>query len=491
MMPVTFGRCATDPALLGDILGAETYLPMRAVIKAARAEPLNDAELAAFATLAGGRAPPSAPVSTLAIVAGRGAGKSEGASTLTIYMATCVRWPAKPGQVPVVLLLAADREQAAILLRYVRGQLEASPLLSQEVASITASRIELRNGVAIQVGTSDHVAVRGPTYSVVIADELCYWPTSLTSASPDVEIVTALRPGLARMPGSLLVMVSSPYAQAGVLYEVWRRSYGQDDAHTLVVHGGTRAFNAAFPQAEIDRALAEDAARFSAEYLAAWRTDIAVFIDAALVDSNTRTEPRELPRRATTKKGTPVKYVGGLDASGGRGDATCAAVAHLDDDNLVVVDACRRWAAPHDPAVVARQAADFLAVYGLRTASADQYAAGFARTVYQAVGVALLDAPGTRSDAYLHLLPLLTQSRVELPPDPVLRTELLTLERRTRSGGKDFIDHRTGAHDDLANAVALAAWAAARAAAPGGPPAFVVHRRHAFIDGAYFASDRF
>ena len=43
-------------------------------------------------------------------------------------------------------------------------------------------------------------------------------------------------------------------------------------------------------------------------------------------------------------------------------------------------------------------------------------------------------------------------------PEPTLRVELLSLERRVRSGGREVVDHRPGAHDDLANCVALAAW---------------------------------
>jgi hypothetical protein len=62
----------------------------------------------------------------------------------------------------------------------------------------------------------------------------------------------------------------------------------------------------------------------------------------------------------------------------------------------------------------------------------------------------------------LELLPLMTSGRVELPDDPVLRTELLGLERRTGRSGRDSVDHRPGAHDDLANATALAAVTAAR-----------------------------
>jgi hypothetical protein len=35
-----------------------------------------------------------------------------------------------------------------------------------------------------------------------------------------------------------------------------------------------------------------------------------------------------------------------------------------------------------------------------------------------------------------------------------LATQLLGLERRTARGGRDSIDHASGAHDDLANAAA-------------------------------------
>jgi hypothetical protein len=44
--------------------------------------------------------------------------------------------------------------------------------------------------------------------------------------------------------------------------------------------------------------------------------------------------------------------------------------------------------------------------------------------------------------------------------------QLSSLERRTARSGKDSIDHAPGQHDDLANAVAGAAWASA---ARGGP----------------------
>ena len=47
--------------------------------------------------------------------------------------------------------------------------------------------------------------------------------------------------------------------------------------------------------------------------------------------------------------------------------------------------------------------------------------------------------------------------------DRRLVVQLCGLERRTARGGRDSIYHRSGGHDDLANAVAGALLAAARA----------------------------
>lgn len=460
MITLTLTQLASDPRLLGGVFGAPSYHPMLAVLKAAFGEPLSDDERAIYDALAGGRALPPAQVAELAVIAGRAAGKTQAAALVVIALALCRQWITSPGQVAVALLLAADREQSAVAFRFALGLLESSPVLAAEIVAVTQQRITLKNGVEIQVATSDYRAVRGRSLIAVVADELAFWPTTPTSVSPDSETLIAVRPGLARFRGSMLVAISSAYAQRGELYEYFRRCYGVDDPRVLVVRGTTRDFNETFPQDVIDHALAADPAAAAAEYLSEFRTDLASFIDAQLVDGATRREPRELPRRAASPTGTPIRYVAGLDASGGRGDATAAAVAHR-DGTRIIVDAARRWPAPHDPAQVAAGVAEFLRGYGLAVAGADQYGAELARTVYRAAGVALTDAPDSRSDTYLRLLPLLTTGRVELPPDPVLRHELLGLERRTRSGGRDLVDSRPGAHEDLANAVALAAVAAA------------------------------
>lgn len=453
----TILQARRDPQLLGTAFPGDTWAAHDALLAGAFGLPMDDEQAALFRTLAQ-RDPPPGQVAEYWLLAGRRAGKDQIAALIACYLAAFRRWPVVVGEVPTVLVLAADRDQARVAYNRIRGMLDTSPVLAHEVVATTADRITLASRAEIQIGTSDYRAVRGRSLVAVIADEICFWRSD-TSASPDSEVIAAVRPALATMPGSMLVAISSPYSQRGIAFEQFRRYHGTDDAQVLIVRAETRALNPTVPQHVVDQAIARDPQAAAAEWLAQWRSDLESFLDAALVDGLTRRTPREIPYAAMTPQGGHYAYFAGVDVSGGRGDAAACAIARLDGDRVQIV-AVRRWPSPHDPLVVAEQVAAFLREYHLLDALADQYAAEFSTAAYRAASISLRPAPVTRSEAYMHLLPLATSGRIEWPADPVLRTELLGLERRTARSGRDSVDHAPGAHDDAANAVALAAYAA-------------------------------
>lgn len=440
-------------------LGAPTFDAWCALIGGATGCALTPGEDETFRALTQ-RDPLVAACRELWLAIGRRGGKNRVSAALVVFLALVRRWRLALGETGTIMVLACDRAQAKVAFRYIRGLLESDASLWQEVANVTADTILLRNGIEIVIGTADNAAVRGRTILACLCDEFAYWAHEMAE-----EVLRAIRPGMATQKDAKLIVISSVYATYGPFYEARRRYFGVDDARVLYAVATSRQMNPTLSEAFIAAEIERDPANM-AEYLSIERSDLASFIDAQLVDSLTRTEPRELPRMLHTRNGTPIVYVGAVDVSGGRSDAAAAAVAHLGDAG-VVVDACRRWPAPHDPKVVASEVAEFLAGYGLTAATADQYGAELSRSIYLEAGVTLVPAPDNRSDSYLKLLPLLTTGRCELPPDPQLRVELLGLERRTRSGGRDVVDHRPGAHDDLANAVALAAVAASRRMAAG------------------------
>jgi hypothetical protein len=438
-------------------LDAKSFLAWRAVVGGAFGCKLSREEKAIFRQLTQ-RTPPTRAVRELWIAAGRRAGKDFVATRIAAYLALFKAWKLAPGEVGVILLLAVDRAQAKVAFNYARGLFESSEMLRAEVESITADCIRLANGIEIRIGTSDQASVRGATLLAVIADEFAFW-----GVEDALEILRAIRPGMASQAEAMLIVISSVYASRGEFYDSYRKHFSIADARVLFALATTRQLNPTIPQSFIDEELRRDFAANKAEYLSEFRTDSADFLDAPLVDSVTRDRPRELPMLPHTANGTPIIYYAGVDVSGGRKDATAASVSHLDGER-VIIDAVRRWPSPHDPAVVAREVAAFLKNYGLFNATADQYGAELSRSIYGEAGINLMASEVTRSDAYLYMLPLFTADRIEIPDDETLRRELLGLERRTGRNGKDTVDHGTSrfSHDDVANSAAISAYVTAR-----------------------------
>jgi hypothetical protein len=442
-------------------LGGPTWRAWCALIGGAFGCPLPPDMAATFRTLTA-RDPLARPVRELWLAVGRRGGKNRAAAAVLVYLALLKEWTVAPGETGVVAMLATDRTQAKVAYKYLLGLLESNPVLAQEIASVTADTITLRNGIEITIMTADNAAVRGRTILVALFDEFAHLPYEQAQ-----ETLRAMRPGMATQPDAMLIVISSVYAAQGPFYEARRAHYGVDDPHVLYAVATSQQMNPTISDEFIAGEVERDPASAAAEYLSIERTDRESFLDAPLLDSNTRSEPRELSPAVHTPNGAHVRYVAGGDISGGRIDAGGLAVAHRDGQR-VIIDFCRRYPAPHDPAVVARKVAADLAPYGLTQIYCDNYGAELARSIYAEAGLTLVSADVNRSEAYLHLLPLLTMGRIELPPEPRLRQELLGLERRTARSGKDSVDHRPGAHDDLANSVALAAWAASRRRATTG-----------------------
>ena len=103
--------------------------------------------------------------------------------------------------------------------------------------------------------TASFRAVRGYTVCAAILDEVAFWPAE-DSANPDVEILNAIRPAVATVPGALLLGISSPYARRGVLWEAFRHHHAQDGDPVLVWQAPTLAMNPTIDQRIIAEAYA-------------------------------------------------------------------------------------------------------------------------------------------------------------------------------------------------------------------------------------------
>ena len=337
-------KALADKKLLGNVLAGRSWRAWRMLMIAAMGEALTDDERVIFTKLTGREREPLQRVEEVCAVVGRRGGKSRAMATLAAYIAGLCKHSLARGERGVLLCIAPDQRQAAITLDYAAACLEGSPILAQLIANRNADTLELTNGISIEVRAASFRRLRGPTYVAVIADEAAYWYSDEFSANADVEILNAVRPGLATTGGPLII-ASSPYAKRGVLWETHRRHYGPDgDPLILVAQGTSRDFNPSLPQSVVDRALERDHAAASAEYLAQFRADIETFVAYEVVQACVGDHVEMAPLGAH-------RYSAFVDPSGGSADSFTMAIAHRDGER-VVVDATREVRPPFSPEAV-------------------------------------------------------------------------------------------------------------------------------------------
>jgi hypothetical protein len=409
-------------------------------------ERLNPKERGLFRLLTARQSEPLKPVEELVAIVGRRGGKSKALATLAVYIAALNEHTLTAGETGVVLLIAPDQRQASICLEYAAAAFEGSPILKQLVISRTSDSIQLRNRIEICTRAASFRRLRGNTFICVLADEAAFWYTEEYSSNADVEILNAVRPGLATTRGPLII-ASSPYARRGVVWNSFKRHYGPDgDPLILVAQGASRRFNPSLRQAVVDREYERDPASAAAEYGGSFRSDIEAFVPIEIVEACLG-DYLEIPPSQS------LKYFAFCDPSGGSADSMTLAIAHRERDR-VIIDAIREVKPPFSPEGVVEDFSALLKSYRVLTVTGDRYAGEWPRERFRKCGVTYRVGDKTKSDLCRDLLPLLNARLISLPRSQRLVDQLTGLERRVSRGGKDSIDHAPGGHDDLSNAVA-------------------------------------
>jgi hypothetical protein len=447
---VTMRQALDDPDLLGYAIAGPSWLAHRTLLIAMMGERLTDEERAIFTRLTGRAAEPLQRVEEFWGVIGRRGGKSRAAAVLAVYLATLVNYSdaLTTGERPVVLCLAQNARQASIVLGYASGIIHAQPLLAELIVRESSEAIVLHNGLTLEVRPASFRGLRGMTCVACIADEAAFWYSDDSgSVNPDSEILDAIRPSLATTGGPLIV-ISSPYAKRGEVWNTYRRHYGSEgDPRILVAQGASRDFNPSLPQSVVDRAMERDPASAAAEYLAQFRSDIDSFATREAVEACVEFGVFE---RAPLSS---LRYFGFVDPSGGSQDSMTLAVCHR-EDNRGVLDAIREARPPFSPDAVTQEFAQLLKSYRVSTVTGDRYGGEFPRELFRKWSINYSPSERSKSELYVELLPLINSGRVGLLDDRRMIAQLCGLERRTARSGKDSVDHAPGAHDDRINACA-------------------------------------
>lgn len=404
------------------------------------------------------------------LIVGRRGGKTDRfASTIVAYEALCGGHEAfvRAGQPAICFQIAQDLRMARYSLHFIRATLESSPIGRKSIKQITADKIELKNGVHIFCVPPTTKSVRGFASPVAVLDEVGMWYQESDSANPDYEIYRALTPGQIQFPNRRIVGISTPWNKAGMLWQNYEagtngarlRSEALRDEFrgVFVGHGTTAAMgNPMVTREYLQTERARDVRAFARECLAEFQDSISGFLPTALVDKAVTKGILERPRASR------FTYVGAIDPAF-KSDAFGCAIAHKDDNGVVVIDAVRRFVgrsdAPLNPAAVLQELKPLFDAYGVTFVYSDQYHLESLGQLARERGIEIIGVPFTaknKAQLYGNLQQLFHQGRIQLVDDYELKKELKTLERTLTDGGNVHIAAPAGFHDDMASVCCLA-----------------------------------
>lgn len=449
---ITLIDAVHDPALFGPWFAKdpESWKAWLAFLTALFALPMNAEQLELYRRCTGRIAAPRDVAAEVFLICGRRAGKSFILALVAVFLACFYSYAEylARGERATVIVIASDRKQARVILRYVRALLREVTLLRKMIERETAEGFDLNNRVTIEVGTSSFRSVRGYTVVAALLDEVAFWNSDENAANPDSEVIKAIKPAMSTIPNAMMLVASSPYARRGVLWDAHRLHYGKDGDPTLVWQAATRVMNPSVPQSFIDAEYEADPASASAEYGAQFRSDIEQFVSVDTVMACVTMGIHERPPVSG------IKYSAFVDPSGGSADSMTLAIAHQGPSGIAVLDAVREVKPKFSPDDVVRDFSALLASYGINKIIGDRYAGIWPVERFKVHGIAYEQSAKPKSDIYAAALPILNSKTVELLDHPRLIQQFVGLERRTGRSSKETIDHQPGAHDDVVNAVA-------------------------------------
>jgi hypothetical protein len=448
MTTTTILQTVSDKKLFAPWFRNGSWSAWFAFLAALFALPMTSEQVEVYRACTGRTAPPSSPAIEAWLICGRRAGKSFILALVAVFLA-CFHVYDKHlarGERGTVLVIAVDRKQARTIFRYISALLRDVPMLAAMIERETAEGFDLSNGVTIEIATASFRSVRGYAIVAALVDEIAFLPTD-TSAEPDTELIAALRPGMATIPGAKLLCASSPYARRGSLFDAHKKHFAQDGDPILVWQAPTRTMNPSISQAMVDAAMEADAASALAEWMAQFRIDIETAFAREIVEA--AVDPGVFER-------APIDGVRGFaycDPAGGSGaDSMTLAVSHA-ENRVLTLDALREVRPPFSPEATVAEFADLLKRYRISTVTGDRYAGSWPAEQFSKCGITYRVGERVCSDIYRDILPELNSKNVALLDNARLISQLCRLERRTSRGGRDVISHPPNQHDDIANAV--------------------------------------
>jgi len=286
----------TDSGLLGGEFPGDSWRNWEVFLRGLFSLKMTREEMEIYSKYTGGRVTLPGIVEECWLISGRRSGKSTIAALVAVYLACFKSYKEilRRGEKARILVIASDQDQARVVMDYIFGFFELPILADRIVRPPTKQQLEVTGGVVIEVAVNSFRSVRGYTLAAVICDEIAYWRSD-QSAEPDYEVVQALLPGLATIPGALLLGLSSPYAKSGILFDRHQEHYGKE-SNVLIWQSPSAEMN---PTEQLGRTIQakyqSDPVAAASEYGAQFRTPTESYISREKVHRVTVEGRGDLP----------------------------------------------------------------------------------------------------------------------------------------------------------------------------------------------------
>lgn len=266
------------------------------------------------------------------------------------------------------------------------------------------------------------------------------------------------------LPGAQIISIGSPWAPFGPIYDLVMERQGKPGPDLVIIRAPAHHMNPVHWTPErIEQLKAKDPQVYRTDILGEFADPETSLFSSAELDKVTRAGPPALPFE------DKHEYAAAMDPAT-RGNSWSLVVMtrkRMEPDSLrtkQVIVLARQWTgsklAPLSASKVLGEIAEICRSYRLNVVMTDQYAADPLRELAYQHKLNLVEETITQPrkvELYEALRSKIGEGDVELPPDPVLRGDLLSVRKRVTQTGITFELPRTndGRHADYAPAVAL------------------------------------
>lgn len=372
------------------------------------------------------------------------------------------------GEIPRVSVISLTTDLATVVFQHIAGNLQARPTLrALLLEEPKADSIMLRHPSGRPIEIKVVAGARAGSSLVARWSAGCIFDEAprMVGAEDGVVNYDDCRDAvLGRLlPGAQIISIGSPWAPFGPIYERVTERTGKPGPDLVVIRAPAHHMN---PVTWTAQKIAELKAKSPQVY----RTDIlGEFADpetslfsSSDLEAVTRTAPLELPFEHGHEYGAAMD-----PATRGNAWTLCVATKKLDAETKQsrhVIAFAKQWIGskltPLSPDRVMQEIAAICKRYRVEVVTTDQYAADALQDIANRYDLALQveTVTATRKvELYQDLATKIAEGAIELPPDPVVRSDLLSVRKRVTQNGIAIELPRTsdGRHADYAPAVAL------------------------------------